>query len=422
MYSDPANNGSANESYLDIDAMLFDVSNRMARAQLARQISNSSSTFKRRAARVFKSNSGSNSPQDVQRRRTTSSHKSARQRSELHSQEVAMSHQGHGGFNQGRIVPVNRPMSWHPSSMASNRPVARTSGYYTPSRHSMAALETPNATNDQATVSQPAAHPDMDSAMSINPYSSFDGSSMSYQPSAMGLYENHPVGLDLAATYRSCLGYDATDQFQQPNMSMSGDYSDFSPVAYSTQTWAESLSAFPSYTNPPTPDFLPIQHPSDLWQGYMSSSSPPIPKKPSKELVGMGLYDNPSKESFALDAVMGGHLGGLTNYHPQPESTGKGLKLEETWQPPEDEEGSEAGDEEVDKETCPVVPADNKVPTGFKDVGVEGVPFSTYRDLSNQSFFFDSDEVYLDGTGFNSTIPTMAPNLHGYALPDFGWV
>ena len=333
-----------------------------------------------------------------------------------------MSRQGHGGFNQVQTAIVNRPMSWHPSSMASNRPAAPNSGPYTPSRHSMAAIETSNASNDLATLSQSAAYSDMDNAMSNDPYSSVDGSSMYYQPSAMGLYENHPVGLDLAATYRSCLGYDSIDQCQLPNMPISGDYSDCLPVAYSTQTWAESLSAFPSYTTPPTPDFLPIQHPSDLWQGYMNNSSPPIPKKPSKELVGMGLYDSPSKDSFALDAVMGGHLGGMTAYHLQPESNGKGLKLEETWQPPEDEEDSEAGGEEADEETCPVVPADNKGLNGSKYVGVEGVPFSTYGDLSNQSFYFDNDEVYLDGAGFNPAIPTMAPSLHGHTFQDYAWM
>lgn len=333
-----------------------------------------------------------------------------------------MSHQGHGGFNQGRIAPANRPMSWHPSSMASNRPVAPTSGYYAPSRHSITAPESSNVSNDQTGLTQSTTYPDMESVMSIDPYSSFDSSSMSYQPSTMGLYENHPLGLDLAATYRSCLGYDSTNQSQQPNMSISGDYPDFSAVAYPTQAWAESLLAFPSYTNPPTPDFLPIQHPSDLWQGYMNNSSPPIAKKPSKELVGMGLYDSPGKDSFALDTVMGGHHGGMTNYQPQPETTGKGLKLEETWHPPGDEEGSEVGGEEADEETCPVTSANNKGPSGSKYVGEEDVPFSTYGDLSNRSFFFDSDEVYLDGTGFNSAIPTTAPNLHGYALQDYAWM
>lgn len=332
-----------------------------------------------------------------------------------------MSHHGHGGFNQGRLVPANRPMSWHPSSIASSHPATRTSGYHVPSRRSLAAPEMSNVTNDQWSLAPSATHPDMDSAMSVDPYSSFDGSSMSYQPSAMGLYENNPVGLDLAATYRSCLAYDAANQLQQTNMSTAGEYPDFSPMAYSTQTWAESLSAFPSYTTPPTPDFLPIQHPSDLWQGYMSSSSPPILKKPSKELVGMGLYDTPSKDSFALDSVMGSHLGGMANSHSQPESTGKGLKLEETWQPPEDEDGSEAGGEGTDEESSPVGQADKKGAAGPKHAGVQDVSFSTYGDLSNQSFFFDNDEVYLDGTGFNSAMPAVAPNLQGYGLPDFSW-
>jgi hypothetical protein len=68
-------------------------------------------------------------------------------------------------------------------------------------------------------------------------------------------------------------------------------------------------------------------------------------------LVGMGLYDVPDKYDedvglnnyrTTLSSLLGGSRG--------QESPGKGLKLEETWEPPESEEEDDDDDDDDEEE------------------------------------------------------------------------
>lgn len=109
-------------------------------------------------------------------------------------------------------------------------------------------------------------------------------------------------------------------------------------------------------TFPPTPENLPQMqvkpavHPEE-----------PAPYEPLAEseddgeiLVGMGLYDTPDKHDAdpglnnyrsTLSSLLGGGAPKV------PEQAGKGLKLEETWQPPEsDDEEDDDDDEKKEKE------------------------------------------------------------------------
>jgi hypothetical protein len=58
-------------------------------------------------------------------------------------------------------------------------------------------------------------------------------------------------------------------------------------------------------------------------------------REKSAELIGLGLYDPPGSTP------------------PPIHTTGKGLKLEETWQPPEDMEDADADEESEDEEEEP---------------------------------------------------------------------
>ena len=114
---------------------------------------------------------------------------------------------------------------------------------------------------------------------------------------------------------------------------------------------------FPEPTRPPQP-------------------APVLQRKKSKELVGLGLYDDKEKD----------FLSGL-NQDSNRESLGKDLKLEETWQPPKNEEEDESYSsdevEEEEPETLSIVDQAGIEPPTF---------YPTYGDLSNQSFFFNDDD------------------------------
>ena len=152
--------------------------------------------------------------------------------------------------------------------------------------------------------------------------------------------------------------------------------------SYQLSQWPETQPCVPN-------DFQDLQPSVDL--RYRSSNSgqklnakaaPQVPKKANKVLSGIGLYDD--KEP---DFISG------TGGDPNRDSTGKGLKLEETWQPPkvedendeDDEEGSYSTDEaeEMEEDLPIMATATQEAQTAF---------YPPYGDLSQQSFFFTNDE------------------------------
>ncbi|MCJ1474807.1 hypothetical protein MMC13_003467 [Lambiella insularis] len=467
-------NGQARDQVFDVDAMLFDVSNRMARAQLARQISSSSSTFRERAARVLKPSSVGNSPQKLQRRRTVTSNMTSKRRSELYNQSVQVPYSavdGHTSHQSWASSTSNaRPVSWHPTSMGVNRSCARmtsarTSSYEPQSRQSMAGprnavVGSRGSMAGYQTVAMnglptPMTQPDLNTEYPVDPFFSLDGSSLTYQqsipeqsiarqsiPHQLMSHQSLPeqsmpypqaynsAGLSLNTTYQSYMPTDASYQLQLPSVPTSSAYS-CTPMNYATQSWAESLSAFPAYTAPPTPDFLPIQNPLDMWQGATTAVQPRLMKPRSKELVGMGLYDSPDdRNSFSMDSAIESHIGSFVT-DPHHESLGKGLKLEETWVPPaesDEEEESESSEEQEDVQAEDPISAVADVEQMWQmDAGsimagkAQEALQSTQEDMSNQSFFFDNDDNYYEGGAFGQDVQ-MQSNLQGVVLKDFMWV
>ncbi|MCH8947783.1 MAG: hypothetical protein IH789_09180 [Acidobacteria bacterium] len=70
-------------------------------------------------------------------------------------------------------------------------------------------------------------------------------------------------------------------------------------------------------------------------------------------LVGMGLYDTP--ETFDEDPQLNNYRSTVSSllgstYRPQ-EPRGKGLKLEETWEPPKSDDGEDDDDEDEDDDS-----------------------------------------------------------------------
>lgn len=119
----------------------------------------------------------------------------------------------------------------------------------------------------------------------------------------------------------------------------------------------------------------------------------------------MGLYDPPDNPTSLLAGGFGG--------------TGKGLKLEETWQPPadaddDDDEPEDGGndassDEEEDEEPPPADDRQWPLPNG----GL--LP----TDMSGQSFFFDGDDETCSDEWWYQQLkyPTATNTGYGY-----GWL
>ena len=109
-------------------------------------------------------------------------------------------------------------------------------------------------------------------------------------------------------------------------------------------------------------------------------------RRGSKELISIGLYDDDEDDNDFMST-----LSLAIGSKSQSGVEGKGLKLEETWQPPNDDEdkdddegySSEEGDEVDDPPVQTVMPAE-----------VQSFCSPTYGDLSNQSFFFSDDDQY----------------------------
>ena len=134
----------------------------------------------------------------------------------------------------------------------------------------------------------------------------------------------------------------------------------FAPAAAPSQAAAyQSLSPYPAnwacygpqgVNTPPTPEDPPkMQQPEPVLQTEESIPYQPLEEDEEEEegdiLIGLGLYDPPEKLPYQGE---GGLLG--ASFEP----TGKGLKLEDAWEPPasddeEDEDGegeAESADEE----------------------------------------------------------------------------
>lgn len=76
------------------------------------------------------------------------------------------------------------------------------------------------------------------------------------------------------------------------------------------------------------------------------------PEEEGEILVGMGLYDAPEKydEDPQLNNYRSTTSSLFSSTYRSNEPTGKGLKLEETWEPPNSDDGEEEDDEEEEED------------------------------------------------------------------------
>lgn len=248
-----------------------------------------------------------------------------------------------------------RPMSWHPSSAQ----------FHVPSRSS--------AFIEQAAAQDWSRHY---STSSRNSAHGSDFYSLSARDSIFSeQHQNHTPSHD---AHRGSQDSDYTWQSQQTPVYALSTYSTpaIEPMPWYLQEWARKNQAEAANSRNGSTDFLPIQRPS-IHETEQDEDEEM--EESEKELVGMGLYDQPETTLPWGFPSLG-------------ESTGKGLKLEETWQPPEedDEENQDADDASSDDGSVEELPAAK----GNVQLPLHNIKNQIPGNMQGQSFFFDEDETY----------------------------
>lgn len=336
--------------------MANNLSAQMPPSQLHRRTSRgSASQSGYRSSRVEKPKSNHNSPRTFERRKTTSGTKRYATLDDHFNLMFGLTGQGETEEDQRETT---RPMSWHPSS-------SQTQGA---SRSSMLVVQTSGQD-----WSRHSAHG--------SDFYSLSARSPMYPEQFL----NHPTYTTSHGAHR---GSQASDHSWQTRQTQSYAVSAYStpttePMPWYLTQWARENEAEVSSSRNGSTDFLPIQRPSSHEDDPDEDEEM---EDSGKELVGMGLYDLPEPSlSWNSSSLV--------------EGTGKGLKLEETWQPPEedeededeeDEAGAEANDASSDDgsiEELPVAKEDTILPM------LDAKP-QALTNLDGQSFFFDDGESY----------------------------
>ena len=165
------------------------------------------------------------------------------------------------------------------------------------------------------------------------------------------------------------------------------------------ETTCPSYVSVPSpgdFSGPSTPNFLPIQQFDDMPTQAKKG------EKQEEELVGMGLYNQPD-----------GSLG-----HSQRGLLGKGLKLEDSFSPSDDENDDEA---EVEDESEPE-PAPIEQPAPVMQHPSMSLPKQSSKqalNLIHKSFFFDHDDLDQQTVTAAQPFANLNQSCMSYG---YGWI
>jgi hypothetical protein len=256
-------------------------------------------------------------------------------------QQQQQQHPSHADYFSTMQPRSSRPVSWHPSSqMAPQYPVSYP-------------LSTPSMYTDRHDVysSQPQFSPMLASySNNTSPGSAFSPLPLAYH----GVDSNGWATVPKAISYGMAQQERPSPLEQESFPSMTTSTHD-NAVAASTGDWNTFIMHGFSSTSPPTPDsFLPPHQlqpaASTVPQDYETIEEP---EEQGEILVGMGLYDTPEK--YQDDPHLNNYRSTVSSllgskFRPH-EPEGKGLKLEETWEPPksdDEDESEEADDDESD--------------------------------------------------------------------------
>ena len=167
----------------------------------------------------------------------------------------------------------------------------------------------------------------------------------------------------------------------------------------------------PNCQMPSAMDSLAVQGPATADSSKGPGRPSQIVSKKSKELVGMGLYDDKNGSMFSVNNATSTQSPDRFANHRA--SVGKGLKLEETWQPPSDDPTDEVEDSSSDEceDDFPVAPPLQRRPQVI----------SEFKDLSNQTFFFESDDHYSNYMAFDQAMQLYEEKAPDPSSGNFLW-
>ncbi|RFN45969.1 hypothetical protein FIE12Z_9776 [Fusarium flagelliforme] len=327
------------------DVMLDDHAHQMACSQTSRRFSRGSNGQRSggNSMRITKPSSASNSPRSsglMARRKTLMNDGNSQRRQQQIMDQLS-------SFcdveSQQHTQRSSRPLSWHPSSY----------GQASTQQH-MHALTPSYTPADQHDLYGNFSHysPMMGSTSCGTSPLAFSHLSLPYQHADNMAYNAYQGA---GISHHSPAASLTTDTRSIPVTSAPAD------TTYSNGwDWNNFIMHGFGATTPPTPETLPQSHLSqpavseDIQYQALEDAS----EEEGEILVGMGLYDAPEK--FNEDPQLNNYrstvsslLGSSFRSH---EPSGKGLKLEETWEPPksededEDEDENEEDDEEDDDE------------------------------------------------------------------------
>lgn len=206
--------------------------------------------------------------------------------------------------------------------------------------------------------------------------------------------------------------YSISDPPHQPYAPQATAFTAYPTSTYqASQHWPLYGQGYPIDSQIPQniPSYAPTQGPTST--ARQPKASPKLVRRKSKELVGMGLYDDRVTDCTSP----------TISENPNRDSLGKGLKLEETWQPPNEEDGDEDDDKAYSTDEAEDA-EEEEAPLSFMTSGpteAQTAVYPTYGDLSNQSFFFNDDDEYHDnqytnimayGQGFSGIPPKAQAN------------
>ena len=395
--------------------MLQDPGNPSTRSILLRRLSSNPTTppanSRKGSMRAIKGNVGGTSPHSIQRRRTTASHTGRA----LHSgapenfYQRRRHHESGYAFNE----PL-RPSSWHPNS----RSFDTTSGYCPTSEPTMRSTIA-GFQNLAVTTSIGAAGEEspLRNPLPVGPNYAVNPPPTNMLHPAGGFHDGQLSNINPPIVYVPQPVYAWPSQYQ-------GYFSDM-PPSYNPPLYPSAEMQQPNWCPPShftanpvpmlAPDYFSTQPSSETPDSLKRGGESQLPRKRSKELIGMGLYNNPDDDLWSeLDHDTGSFLCHLAN--PHRESTGKGLKLEETWEPPKAQDGAEDDDASSSDE------AEEELPTMLTTMEqVPAASYPPYGDLSNQSFFFDSDDPYPSCVTFDQGLSSFQPKYPEPARENFLW-
>ncbi|KFY30493.1 hypothetical protein V494_08144 [Pseudogymnoascus sp. VKM F-4513 (FW-928)] len=338
-------------THLDL-TLLEDVSRQMASSNLSRRHSRGSNNQRIGGSmRISKANSTNNSPRNsttLNRRRTVMGDSYRRQPSAVNQSMSASGEPSQAYLTPLQAASQTRPLSWHPSAYSTydvpyqpvfNPSIPDYSMSYSNNQ------ELPHTPALQSSYGSPSAAFSPES----QPWTNYDQEYPLYDTSSL-MQQSLNAPMDDYNMY-------AHYQLQLAEQTEQTSYNDcMNPSIYSHFDWNNfAANGFEDGTAPPTPEnFLPIQHPEPpcAIEATIPYHSLDDQEDEGEILVGMGLYDTPEKSSHPdvqleqyRTAMISQYLG--STHRAAAESTGKGLKLEETWNPPASEDGE---DDEQDAE------------------------------------------------------------------------